>query len=68
MTSLKYNASGYKDPTAQEALEPIANSEAAIEKKAHNLVNTIKFITEWAGFEIVGRIHLRDKELGKDFK
>ncbi|WP_392462326.1 hypothetical protein [Streptococcus parasuis] len=39
----KYNASGCADPTAFEALE----------KKVHNLVNTVKFIVDWAGFEML---------------
>ena len=68
MNSLKYNASGCKDPTALEALEPLINSEAAVDKRAHNLVNCIKFMCEWAGFEIVGRIHLRHRESGKDYR
>ena len=47
----KYNASGCADPTAFEALE----------KKVHNLVNTVKFIVDWPGFEMIGRIKIRHK-------
>lgn len=63
-----YNASGCADPTAYEALKPIIQEEAELEKKVHNLINVLKFIVEWAGFEFIGRIQIKDKKTGKEFK
>lgn len=39
-----YNDSGCPDPTAYEALKPIIQEDAALEKKVHNLINVLKFI------------------------
>ena len=63
-----YNASGCADPTAYYGLKPIIQEEHDLEKKVHNLVNVLKFIVEWAGFEFIGRIQIRHKETGKEFK
>lgn len=63
-----YNDSGCPDPTAYEALKPIIQEDAALEKKVHNLINVLKFIVEWAGFEFIGRIKIRDKKLGREFR
>lgn len=63
-----YNDSGYPDPTAYEALKPIIQEDAALEKKVHNLINVLKFIVEWAGFEFIGRIKIRDKKSGREFR
>lgn len=63
-----YNSEGYPDPTAYNALKPIIKEEHELDKKAHNLVNVLKFIVEWAGFEFVGRIKLKHKKTGKEFK
>jgi hypothetical protein len=64
----RYNASGCADPTAFEALKPIIQEDAALEKKVHNLVNTVKFIVDWAGFEMIGRIQIKDKKSGREFR
>ena len=63
-----YNDSGCADPTAYEALKPIIQEDAALEKKVHNLINVLKFIVEWAGFEFIGRIKIRDKKSGREFR
>jgi len=64
----KYNSSGCKDPTAYEALKPMIKEEAELEKKAHSLVNVVKFIVGWADFELIGRIQIKDKRTGKEFR
>lgn len=63
-----FNESGCPDPTAFNALKPIMKEDAALEHKAHNLVNTLKFIVDWAGFEFIGRIHIRHKKSGREFR
>ncbi|MBS5822427.1 MAG: hypothetical protein KID00_00970 [Clostridium argentinense] len=64
----KLNASGCADPTAYEALKPIIHEDTALEKKVHNLVNCVKFMVDWAGFEMIGRIQIRDKKSGREFR
>lgn len=64
----KYNSEGYPDPTAYYALKPIIKEENELNKKVHNLVNTLKFIVDWAGFEFIGRIQIRHKQSGKEFR
>ena len=63
-----YNDEGYADPTAYEALKPIIQEEKELEKRVHNFVKVLKFIAEWAGFEFIGRIQIKDKKSGKEFR
>lgn len=63
-----YNESGCPDPTAYYALKNVTKEEREFEKKVHNLVNVLKFIVDWAGFEFIGRIQLKHKKSGKEFK
>jgi len=63
-----FNESGCADPTAFNALKPIIKEENDLDKKVHNLVNVLKFIVDWAGFEFIGRIQIKDKKTGKEFK
>lgn len=62
------NSEGYYDPTASVAIHEVSKHDMELEKKVHNLVNTLKFITEWAGFEFIGRIQIRHKGSGKEFR
>ena len=62
------NHEGYPDPTAYNGLKPVIKEENELDKKVHNLVNTLKFIVEWAGFEFIGRIQLKHKKSGKEFR
>lgn len=58
---LKRNASGYIDPTAYEAITNIESENDRFKK----LLNSIFNICDLADFEIMGRIVLVDKRLGK---
>lgn len=62
------NHEGYPDPTSYYGLKNIIHEDKELDKKVHNLVNVLKFIVEWAGFEFIGRIHLRHKKSGKEFR
>lgn len=75
----KKNHEGYQDPTAygaESALERERKAEerrqkeihAEIEKRSNQLIGVFKLFAEMAGFEIVGRIHLRHKRTGKEFR
>lgn len=65
---LFYNGSGYPDPTAYAALNPIVKEDNEIEKKAHDLIKIVKIIAGWAGFEIIGRIQIKHRKSGREFK
>ena len=63
-----YNSEGYPDPTAYHAMKAAMQEERELEKKVHSLVNVLKFVVDWAGFEFIGRIQIRHKKTGKEFK
>lgn len=66
------NAEGYHDPTAGEALKTIIKEERAVEGdrlyKIGLLIPILRDTAELAGFEIIGRIPLRDIETGKEYR
>ena len=64
----KKNSEGYPDPTAYEGLRPIIEEENALERKVNQLIKTLKYITGLAGFELISRIEIKDKETGRIFK
>ena len=64
------NSEGYLDPTAYEALRNIERSIPSEEEdlRFHKLLHTIFYLCELAGFQIEGRIVLRDKHTGRVWK
>lgn len=67
------NSEGYPNPTAYYAMKSMdqeehKHDEHELDKKVHNLVNVLKFIVDWAGFEFIGRIQIRHKKTKKEFK
>lgn len=60
----RYNASGYMDMTAYEAIRNV-DREAASEARFKKLLSTIFYICDLAGFRIEGRLTVRDKKTGK---
>ena len=65
---LKYNQSGYVDPTAYEAISNVIKEEKELGKRVRDLISVLKFIIDWAGFELIGRIEIRDKKTRKEFR
>lgn len=61
MDDLKRNGSRYYDPTAWKAIKHISEEE----KKTSKVIKTLQAVAHLAGYEIVGRIVLRDKETGE---
>lgn len=59
------NGSGYPDPTACEAITKVDKEILEEADRFHDLLDTIFYITELAGFEIEGRIVLKGKLTGK---
>ena len=62
------NKEGYADPTAGEAIGTVAREEKKQNEEVTSLVNVLKQIISLTGFEMVGRITLRDKKTGKEYK
>ncbi len=62
------NPSGYPDPTAFAALEPIAQADARLERRARNLVRVVRYVVREAGFQLEGRIEIRDEKTGRVFR
>lgn len=60
MNREKINGSGCYDLTAYEALKNIDD-----EKRVSQLIKTIFYIVNLAGFRVDGRIVLQDKKTGK---
>lgn len=59
---LRVNGSGIKDPTAYKAIKKVDEETT---RRANQLIKTIQSIAHLAGFEVVGRIELRDKKTGE---
>lgn len=62
------NAEGYADPTAYYGTKEIIEQETEAEKKNRAIIYAFRQIAELAGFEIVGRITLKEKKTGRLFK
>ena len=66
------NAEGNADPTAGAAYNNIRREEklrdAGAMEVIGRLIPVMKQTAELAGFEVVGRITLRDKSTGKEWK
>ncbi len=63
-----FNSEGYADPTAFHALKPIIKEESEMDRKVHMLITTLKNLVELSGFEFIGRIQVRHKNSGKEFR
>lgn len=66
------NSEGYSDPTPGAAWSNMRKAERRQEAERiaviSNLIPVMKQTAELAGFEVVGRITLRDKETGKEYR
>lgn len=66
------NSEGYPDPTATKAIEKIRKEERRKDAEAMEIISRLipimKQTADLAGFEIVGRIVLKDKSTGKEWR
>ena len=66
------NAAGYPAPTAGEAYRNIVREEREADAerlaKISALVPILRATAELAGFDIIGRIPLRDRDTGKEYR
>ena len=70
--NMSRNAEHYSDPTPGTAIRNIRKEEyqkeAARLLQISILVPLLRQIAEWSGFEIIGRIPLRDRTTGKEYR
>lgn len=62
------NAEGYSDPTAYEALKAVDRQEAEQQKKVNALIGVLKYIINAAGFDLLARIELKDRQTGREYR
>lgn len=62
------NSEGYSDPTAYGGLRLAIEEENALERRVNQLIKTLKYITGLAGFELISRIEIKDKQTGRVFR
>lgn len=64
----RLNSEGYYDPTAYEGLKPVIREDAAVQNKLNKLITALKLVIDLAGFELIGRIQVRHRKSGKEFR
>lgn len=62
------NTEGYLDPTASAAIGRMSREESEADKRANDLIKTLKFVICACGFELTERIQLRDIRSGREYK
>lgn len=62
------NSEGYPDPTAYHGTKNIIREESEESKRISSVVGALKGVAALADFEIVGRIILRDRRTGKEYR
>lgn len=67
---LQKNGSGCKDPTAYKAIKNVdkESSHDTIDDILNPLIKAARAMFDAAGFEIMGRISLKSKSTGKEYK
>lgn len=63
MNNEKKNSEGYLDLTAYNAIKHVEEEE-----RVKRLIFVLKYIIKNSGFELVERIHIRDKDTGREYK
>ena len=63
------NDEGYRDPTAETAIGHVMNEQKKRRNdQATKTIKTLQNVAHLAGFDIVGRIELREHKSGRIFK
>ena len=60
----KRNSEGYADTTAYQAEQQISEED----RRMNQLIRTLKFIIDAAGYDLVERIVLRDRRTGRIYR
>ena len=63
------NPEGYADPTPYSAIRNIeySNRDSA-DVNAYRLIKCLLILLDINGYELIGRLHLRDKTTGREYK
>ena len=61
------NAEGYSDGTPYEAVRNV-ESEKRERRRIDRLMQNLRYVCELAGFDIVGRVILKDRSTGKTWR
>lgn len=64
----RYNSEGYADPTAYLGTKGVVKAESEADRKANELIHVLKYIVKQSGFELIERVHIRDKHSGREYK
>lgn len=62
------NHKGYQDQTAGMAIKRVSAEERKRDGEVGVLITMLKQIISLAGFELVGRIELKDRQSGKEYR
>ena len=62
------NHEGYSDLTVYEGLKPVIREDVEREKRLNTLIFVLKYIIRLAGFELLNRIELKDRQTGKEYR
>lgn len=62
------NSEGYADPTAYAGMKNIIREENDAERRASELVKTLRAMVRLAGFELTERIKIKDMKTGREFR
>lgn len=62
------NGEGYADPTAYEALKAVDRQDAEQQRKVNALIGVLKYIINAAGFDLLARIELKDRQTGREYR
>ena len=66
------NVEGYPDPTVHSALTNImracAVKQDAADNRCSHLIKILKNIIDFAGFDLIARIEVRDRETGRLYR
>lgn len=54
--------------TAYKVLRQVIKEEKELDERVRNLISVLKFIIDWAGFELISRIEIRHKKTRKEFR
>ena len=60
----RYNAEGYIDPTAHQAMQKMDVEDAQVSR----LIHILKEIIDQAGFDLLARIEIRDRRTGREYR
>ncbi len=62
------NHEGYPDKTAGQAIRRVSAEERKRDGEVGILIKMLKQIISLAGFELLGRIELKDRQTGKEYR